>query len=232
MSEEKVYIFDEVHMLSTSAWNALLKILEEPPEKVTFILATTEKHKIPATILSRAVTVDFYKASSAELAKATERVAKEEGLSIEKEALAQIVNLADGSFRDAIKILETVSLAATDKKITSEQTEKMVGENLEKKAAELLKIMFSAQELKLIQNFFNSLREAGVNEDWFNRALIQLVYGQLEKGELLKPKVALSLLKELNELDFQKAQLMPFLGLELKCLDLGQRIKQKSEQKK
>ncbi|MCL2110175.1 DNA polymerase III subunit gamma/tau [Microgenomates group bacterium] len=239
MSEEKVYIFDEVHMLSNSAWNALLKVLEEPPEKVTFILATTEKHKIPATILSRVVAVDFYQATTAELIAAVNRVAREEGLTLEKEALKQMVELADGSFRDAIKMLELASLGAKDGLVTKEQMEKMAGSNLEKRASELLEIMMEKKEVTAVQDFFAVLRESGINEDWFNKALWRLVYGQLVAGlkgskrkMLLKPKVAHSLLQELNSISRQEAQVIPFLNLELKCLDLTWRIKQKSEQKK
>lgn len=102
----KVYIIDEVHMLTREAFNALLKTLEEPPEFAVFILATTEEDKLPGTIISRCVEVKFTKASETELMRSLKRVVKGEGLKLKDEALAEIAAAADGSFRDAVKFLE------------------------------------------------------------------------------------------------------------------------------
>ena len=102
----RVYIIDEVHMLSTGAFNALLKTLEEPPEHVKFILATTEPQKLPATILSRCQRFDFKKISEEDIAKRLEIVCKEANIEITKEALKIISNLAEGALRDALSILE------------------------------------------------------------------------------------------------------------------------------
>ena len=105
----KIYIIDEVHMLTTEAFNALLKTLEEPPVHAVFVLATTDPQKVPATITSRCVMVSFGRAQGAELLHALERIVKEEHIDIETNALAVIVGAADGSFRDAVKFLEQVS---------------------------------------------------------------------------------------------------------------------------
>lgn len=102
----RVYIVDEVHMLSTGAFNAFLKILEEPPPHVIFILATTEVQKIPATILSRCQRFDFYRISSDDIFKRLKYICNEEKISIEDEALRLISSSADGAMRDALSILD------------------------------------------------------------------------------------------------------------------------------
>ncbi len=102
----RVYIIDEVHMLSTGAFNALLKTLEEPPEHVKFILATTEPQKLPATILSRCQRFDFKKISNQDIIKRLEIVCKESNIEITKEALNIIATLSEGAMRDALSILE------------------------------------------------------------------------------------------------------------------------------
>lgn len=114
----KVYIIDEVHMLTTAAFNALLKTLEEPPAHVIFILATTEIHKIPATILSRCQRFEFKNLSQDQLVDRLKYIAETEGLSIEDEAIKKIATLAKGGLRDAISILDQVSNYA--EKITLE----------------------------------------------------------------------------------------------------------------
>ena len=105
----KVYIIDEVHMLTTAAFNALLKTLEEPPAHVIFILATTEIHKIPATILSRCQRFEFKNLSQDQLIDRLKYIAKEENLVIEEAAIEKIATLAKGGLRDAISILDQVS---------------------------------------------------------------------------------------------------------------------------
>lgn len=108
-SRKKVYIIDEVHMLTPEAFNALLKTLEEPPSHVLFILATTELGKIPATILSRVQRLDFKLATPDELHKVLEKIAKEEKIDIEKEASEILIRKAEGSFRDVVKLLDQVA---------------------------------------------------------------------------------------------------------------------------
>lgn len=107
----KIYIIDEVHMLTTEAFNALLKTLEEPPRHAVFVLATTDVHKVPATIVSRAVTIAFARATPEELVTSLRRIVRKEHIDIDKDATAEIANAADGSFRDAAKFLEQVSLS-------------------------------------------------------------------------------------------------------------------------
>ena len=115
----KVYIIDEVHMLSTGAFNALLKTLEEPPEHVIFILATTEPHKILPTILSRCQRYDFNKVSEADIKERLKAVLLNEGVEYVDDAIDLVVNLADGGMRDALSILEKV-LAYSGNKLNVE----------------------------------------------------------------------------------------------------------------
>ncbi|MCL2488292.1 MAG: DNA polymerase III subunit gamma/tau, partial [Oscillospiraceae bacterium] len=102
----RVYIIDEVHMLSIGAFNALLKTLEEPPEHVIFVLATTEAHKLPATILSRCQRFDFNRIPPADIAARIHYIAGQENFTVENEAAALIARLADGGMRDALSLLD------------------------------------------------------------------------------------------------------------------------------
>lgn len=115
----KVYILDEAHMLSNTAWNALLKTLEEPPSYAVFILATTERHKVPATIISRCQQFDFKRIPDGPLAERVKELAKDEGVAIEDEVVTSIVRHSDGCVRDAETLLgQLVSLG--EKKITTD----------------------------------------------------------------------------------------------------------------
>src|SRR6478736_8525362 len=107
-SRYKIFIIDEVHMLSTSAFNALLKILEEPPSHVVFIMATTERHKLPATILSRCQQFIFRTISPAEIQAHLRQIADREGAKIDDRGLSYIVKAAEGSMRDAQSLLDQI----------------------------------------------------------------------------------------------------------------------------
>lgn len=119
-SKKKVYIIDEVHMLTTEAFNALLKTLEEPPEHAMFVLCTTEPQKVPSTILSRCFHISFHLASPEELVRSFNRIITSEKADVDVEALQMIAKLADGGFRDGAKMLEEVITLAGDKKVTVE----------------------------------------------------------------------------------------------------------------
>lgn len=119
MCKYKVYIIDEVHMLSTGAFNALLKTLEEPPEHVIFILATTEPQKLPITIISRCQRFDFKKIDVLDISKRLKYISQKEGIDIDDEAIEEIAKLSEGAMRDAIGLLDQISSFA-DSKITVE----------------------------------------------------------------------------------------------------------------
>jgi len=125
-AKRKVYIIDEVHMLTTEAFNALLKTLEEPPSHAMFILCTTEAHKVPETIVSRCFQILFKPATEEELVRSFKRIVEGEKLNIDDEALKYIAYLADRGFRDGAKALEEVFLLAKPgEKITKEFIEKI-----------------------------------------------------------------------------------------------------------
>ncbi len=121
----RVYIIDEVHMLSTGAFNALLKILEEPPEHVIFILATTEVHKLPATILSRCQRFDFKRITPEDICARLQYVAEHENITLDEDAAVLIAKVADGALRDALSLLDRC--CAVDEHITSEVVTKSAG---------------------------------------------------------------------------------------------------------
>ncbi|MEA2715250.1 MAG: polymerase subunit gamma/tau [Candidatus Parcubacteria bacterium] len=146
-SPYKIYIVDEVHMLSKDAWNALLKTLEEPPAHVIFILATTELDKVPETIVSRCQTFAFRKPPREIVRKEIARIGKKEGYELDAGASDLIAMLGDGSFRDALGMLEKVIMASPDKKITRAEVEAATG----------------APKAKLINDFVSHLIDK--NED-------------------------------------------------------------------
>jgi len=126
-SPYKVYIIDEVHMLTKEAFNALLKTLEEPPQHVIFMLATTEVEKLPETIVSRCQSFTFKKPSGQILAKMISQVAKKEDFKLEPASADLIAMLAEGSFRDALGILQKILSSSHDKKVSIEEVELVTG---------------------------------------------------------------------------------------------------------
>ncbi len=126
-SQYKVYILDEVHMLSKSAANAFLKTLEEPPAHVVFILATTETHKIPETILSRCEVYTFKKPSHDVLKKMVVSVAKKEGYAIDDASAELVAVLGDGSFRDTLGIVQKIVSYSKDKEISEDEVRLVTG---------------------------------------------------------------------------------------------------------
>jgi len=126
-SKYKIYIVDEAHMLTKEAWNAFLKTLEEPPSHVIFIMATTEAHKLPDTVVSRCETFSFKKPAHGSLVETVLKVAKNEGYVLEKKSASLIATLALGSFRDAFSVLQKAVNASSDKKISHDEVEKVLG---------------------------------------------------------------------------------------------------------
>lgn len=153
----RVYIIDEVHMLSIGAFNALLKTLEEPPEHVKFILATTEVHKLPATILSRCQRFDFRRIAPEDIAERLKFVASEEGMTIDDEGALLIARLADGALRDALSILDQCAGRGDkiDAQLVSEAAG-LTGRGYLFDIAEAVKNHDSAAVLQLLDELHNS----------------------------------------------------------------------------
>ncbi len=125
--KKRVYIIDEVHMLSTSAFNAFLKILEEPPAHVMFVLATTELHKVPATILSRCQRFDFHRIDRGLIAKRLLFIAKEENIPLESGGAMLIAHASDGAMRNALSLLEQAAAGSNGAKLDAETTAAVLG---------------------------------------------------------------------------------------------------------
>ena len=158
VAKYKVYIIDEVHMLSTGAFNALLKTLEEPPSHVIFILATTEIHKIPLTILSRCQRFDFNKVNSEEMFAKLKQICNFEKKDISDNILKLIVKLSDGGCRDAINLLDQV-LSLSSENITEDEIYDMQGIIAEDKVIDLLNTILENDiigGMKSLDNFVNS----------------------------------------------------------------------------
>lgn len=218
-----VYILDEVHMLTTEAFNALLKILEEPPAHVVFILATTEIEKVPETIISRCTVLPFQKASGAEIQAALARILQAEKISFQEEALLPIVERADGSFRDAVKLLEEACQTGqldmaviADRLATNNQTFilKLLQATIQKDRSSVLSL---CQELRQHQR----------SEKEFQRDLLQFLHQDLLKnmtvieGEtVFTAKIDQFFLKEFLEIENQLSAQLPFLATELRCLEI------------
>ncbi len=186
----KVYIIDEVHMLTTEAFNALLKTLEEPPAHVIFMLATTDVHKLPPTILSRCQRYDFRLGTDVEISKIISNVSKEEGISIDEKALALLVQNAKGSYRDALSLLDVVYSGQEKgkKQITEEEVRNILGLPDFDKVAILLTSLSEGDGKKALE-IVESLEEKGVNLQQFTSytlsILREILVGKI-KGKLDK----------------------------------------------
>lgn len=227
-----VYILDEVHMLTTEAFNALLKLLEEPPPHVVFILATTDVQKVPETVLSRCQVVKFTLATQAELTTALKNVCSSEKLSFPIELLNIIATQANGSFRDAIKLLEQ----AVQQKVTSiEELQQKFGLNYQA-SIQALATAVLGKDSKQVAHIFQDLRLSGAHEAAFHRDLVQYFHSQLmialgllEGTATIPMEAARFLLQEISSSELSLPSPLSFLRLELKLLDVIERARKKSK---
>ena len=173
----KVYIIDEVHMLSTGAFNALLKTLEEPPKNVIFILATTEPHKIPATIISRTQRFDFRRITNDEIIQRLRYILEQEEIAYEEEALSVIARCANGGMRDALSLLDQV-ISFSDDKVSFEQAIQVSGSLTDDLMIEFVRLLIQQQAqaaLLQLQDLLLLGKEASrLIEEWleFSRDLL------------------------------------------------------------
>ena len=157
--KKRVYIIDEVHMLSISAFNALLKIIEEPPEHLLFILATTELHKVPATILSRCQRFSFRRISQEDIAARLQYVAYQENIDMDEGAARVLSRLADGGMRDGLSLLDQVA-SATAGELTAERVYACLGIAGEQRSAEMMSYIADHDTKKALA-LFNKLYTEG-----------------------------------------------------------------------
>lgn len=221
----KVYIIDEVHMLTNEAFNALLKILEEPPKHAVFVLATTDPQKVPPTILSRAIHLRFHAADTEELLAALKRISDAEKIQIADDARLEIIKAADGSFRDAVKLLEQVSFHKLP--LTADVVRSLVHSSSGQIVVELLKFV-STQDLKGAINLLESQASLGTDMKAFLTDTVrqlhqELVARTLGSGALAwLPQDLLETALKRFESAFAELKLTPVpqLPLELAIIDL------------
>ncbi|MFQ5492559.1 MAG: DNA polymerase III subunit gamma/tau [Candidatus Dojkabacteria bacterium] len=225
----KVYIIDEVHMLTPEAFNALLKTLEEPPAKVVFILATTEVHKLPLTIISRTQRFDFRLASDNDLKLKLERVLKAEKIKFEGSALDLVIEAGQGSFRDAETILEKVIASygyQKDAEINRDDVEKVLGyadTQLVKKIYDAVMEGKSSVSLKL----FQEAEKGGINFAQLIRQLLELarqdLLSNINEGESeYDLKRITAFISEFSQAASElKFALIPVLPLEVAAVKLS-----------
>ncbi len=173
----KVYIIDEVHMLTEPAFNALLKTLEEPPAHVIFVLATTEAHKVPVTITSRCQRFDFRRISQAAMIKKLEHICREEGIKADPQALALIAKSATGSLRDAQNLLEQM-VVYHGPSIEIQQVRSELGLTGDARVRELAKLIL-ARDVSGGLTMINRIANDGLDLRQFNRELVDYLRGVL-----------------------------------------------------
>ena len=172
LAPHKVYIIDEVHMLSTGAFNALLKTLEEPTENVVFILATTELHKIPATILSRVQRFEFKSIKTPAIQDHLKAVLDKEGIDYEEEAVAIIARRAEGGMRDALSILDQALSLTGEAQLTTATAEEITG-SISQETLDLYVAALSAQDATAALDQLNLIFDNGKNMARFVTDLLQ-----------------------------------------------------------
>ncbi len=175
----KVYIIDEVHMLTKEAFNALLKTLEEPPEHAIFILATTEAHKVPETIISRTQRYTFKPIESGQVVEHLKSIAKKEKIKVDDQALQLIAEHGGGSFRDSISLLDQVSTSAD--KITLQDVQRVLGIAPEEAIADVLNSIQSGDPGQLVTKLAK-LRQGGYQAPQIARQLSEKLREQLLEG--------------------------------------------------
>ena len=177
-SKYKIFIIDEVHMLSKQAFNALLKTLEEPPEYLKFIFATTEVNKIPITVLSRCQRFDLSRISSEEMLKFLEKVSAKENIKISSDVLKLIIKISEGSVRDALSLLDRVSLSQFDEKngeLNINSARKIFGFFDRSLVIEVVELIFKGDEAQVLEKYRNIYNQ-GVDPKIFLNIFLEMIY--------------------------------------------------------
>ena len=175
-SKYKIFIIDEVHMLSKQAFNALLKTLEEPPEYLKFIFATTEVKKIPVTVLSRCTRFDLSRVKSDELFKFIKTVSKKENGNISDDVIKLIVRISEGSVRDALSLLDRALISSDDNnKLDIKEAQKIFGYFDKTNLIELFEYLFSGNENKVI-DIYRNIYNQGVDPKIFLNDFLEILY--------------------------------------------------------
>ena len=175
VAKYKIFIIDEVHMLSKQAFNALLKTLEEPPKYLKFIFATTEVKKIPITVISRCQRYDLSRIKSQELFVYLKNIIIKEKKEVEDNAIKLIVKLSEGSVRDALSLLDRATISNNENSLTFEDAQKIFGYVNKSSYIELLEIIFLGNEEKIIDHY-RKLYNSGIEPNLFLNDFLELLY--------------------------------------------------------
>ncbi len=175
LAKFKIFIIDEVHMLSKQAFNALLKTLEEPPKYLKFIFATTEVKKIPITVISRCQRYDLSRIKSEELFNYLKNITIKEKKDIEDNAIKLIVKLSEGSVRDSLSLLDRATVSNNKNSLTFEDVQKIFGYANKSSYIELLEIVFLGDQEKII-DYYRKLYNSGVEPNLFLNDFLELLY--------------------------------------------------------
>lgn len=221
-SKYKVYIIDEVHMLSNSAWNAFLKTLEEPPSHVIFILATTEINKIPDTVMSRCQRFDFSKIPKNLMISYLSKICKSENINITTEALTEIEKMSNGCLRDALSYLDKIS--KIDKKITID----LIEQNFGVLNAQKLENLYKAIELGNINdvnNLLNDISVSGITPLNFINEFVEYLLNKIITGDKIdsnKVKFIKDLIFKLNNIIISFNSIVnPFTLIKVELISLN-----------
>ncbi len=175
LAKFKIFIIDEVHMLSKQAFNALLKTLEEPPKYLKFIFATTEVKKIPITVISRCQRYDLSRVKSEELFNYLKNITSKEKKDVEDNAIKLIVKLSEGSVRDALSLLDRVTISINKNYLTFENAQKIFGYVNRSSYIDLLETIFSGDQEKIIDHY-RKLYNSGIEPNLFLNDFLEMLY--------------------------------------------------------
>jgi len=219
MGKYKVFIIDEVHMLSKGAFNALLKTLEEPPAHVLFVLATTEIQQIPATILSRCQRFDFRTISISDIVDNIEKILANEGISAERDALEYVAYLGDGSMRDSLSILDQCLAFKNDGLTLSDVTD-IVGSVDDRILYEFASDVAKCDTVSALRRF-NECVESGKNFDNIAKGLLsvfrEIIMYKINKDNFSASKIKLGYLEKCSD-DFDVPSLIKYINILSECI--------------
>ena len=242
----KIYIIDEVHMLSTTAFNALLKTLEEPPENVIFILATTEPQKVLETIISRCQRFDFRRITTDDIVKRLEYISKEENINIAKDAMYAIAKNAQGGMRDALALLDQISVLGINKQIEVSDVNELLGKISYDKLHEITECIINAdcsksvaliddvyskgnEPVQLVTNLIQYFRDVMIVKNCSDKELVysltQINEVNYDKAKEVADKFTVSeIIQIIDRLSYYATQIKDttnkYLWLELCIIDL------------
>ncbi len=242
----KIYIIDEVHMLSTTAFNALLKTLEEPPENVIFILATTEPQKVLETIISRCQRFDFRRITTDDIVKRLEYISKEENINIAKDAMYAIAKNAQGGMRDALALLDQISVLGINKQIEVSDVNELLGKISYDKLHEITECIINAdcsksvaliddvyskgnEPVQLVTNLIQYFRDVMIVKNCSDKELVysltQINEVNYDKAKEIADKFTVSeIIQIIDRLSYYATQIKDttnkYLWLELCIIDL------------